>query len=236
MNSGLFPSLYHNDNYIPNACAKSLAVRPWATTEVLEDLGYYQKWNAQVMADILLPQIAEYNPPENNETLRKHTGNRGGKYSRRSLFLIKEALRNLGLTSTEKIFTEEAGMVGQENIYKDTMKSFLPLKLSDAFHMEPPLLSQLTYLLMLERPARRVQRQASNKSVQIRDGRPQALPANMLRDCERMRHDQTDEQANLSELFCKDGRTPDDSYWQRVKLFHEGKPLDEVKDFTHAMG
>lgn len=235
MNSALFPSLYQDDTYIPTAGAMTKACRPWSTSEVLQDLGYYQKWNAEVMSDILLPKIAEFNPPEKNEILRGHTSNRGGKYSRRSFFLIKEALRNLGLTSTEKIFTEEAGMVGQENIYKDTMQSFLPLKYSDAFHMEPPLLSQLTYLLMLERPARRVHRQSSNRSVQIRDGRPQALPAHMM-GCERMQHDQTDERANLSELVCKDGRTPDDSWWKNVKLLNRGEPLDEVKDFTFAMG
>lgn len=126
---------------------------PRCFREILRDEGYYNKWHAQIMSDILLPLIQDQNPPEENGTLLYY------KYGDSmddtpvpdhilGLYLVREVFRNLGLTSTDKIFEKEAGLSGTEQRFQDALNErFGSLAMTTKEHVQPPLLSQLLYLV-----------------------------------------------------------------------------------------
>lgn len=225
---------------IPELGEIGKAVAPYSSYGVLGQLGFYQKWHAQIMADIFQPRIRTDNPPETNNSLISHKTSQFGRYSKRSLFLVKEAMRNLGLTSSEKIFNEEAGLLEQEPSYKSAIKDMQPLKPADAFHMEPPMAAQLLWVFLMDNQ-RNIDECAEDQSVHIRWGMPKALPKTW-QGMERLRHDHSaephdlDRYARLPEnerrhpddhyisfgeraVHSRDtiGCTPDDTYWHNIK-------------------
>lgn len=116
--------------------------------ELLEERGYYRKWNAEVMSDILLPHVRDNNRPEDNgalTTFKQDCGNVS------ALYLIKEFLHNMGMLSTERIFDVEAGLEGKEREYAEQLSTKFPLlQLSAADNIQPPLLAQIVYLWRLD--------------------------------------------------------------------------------------
>lgn len=128
--------------------------------ELLEERGYYRKWNAEVMSDILLPHVRDNNRPEENgalTTFKQECSNMS------ALYLIKEFLHNMGMLSTEKIFDVEAGLEGKEREYSDVLGSKFPLlQLSNADNIQPPLLAQIVYLWRLDYMNRKHHMQNAN--------------------------------------------------------------------------
>lgn len=148
--------------------------------DLLRDEGYYNKWHAQVMSDILLPIVQTENCPNQNDDLATTKETREGTLC---LYLVREVFRNLGLTSTEKIFEEEAGLPGTEQRFQDSLRSeFGAFALSTKSHLEPPVLLQLLYLIL------RSQRSPTRvcfpeEEVQVQWGIPQGLNESMMDRC-----------------------------------------------------
>lgn len=123
--------------------------------ELLEERGYYRKWNAEVMTDILLPHVRENNRPEENgalATFKQDCSNMS------ALFLIKEFMRNMGMQSSEKIFDVEAGLEGKDGEFNETLSTKFPLlQLSSCNNIQPPLLAQIVYLWRMDYMNRKAQ-------------------------------------------------------------------------------
>lgn len=121
--------------------------------ELLEERGYYRKWNAEVMSEILLPHVRDNNRPDENgalTTFKQECSNMA------ALYLIKEFLNNMGMVSSEKIFDVEAGLEGKECEYEETLTSKFPLlHMSHQHNIQPPLLAQIVYLWRLDYMNRR---------------------------------------------------------------------------------
>ena len=116
--------------------------------ELLEERGYYRKWNAEVMTDILLPHVRDNNRPDDNGALS--TFKRDSK-NVAALYLVKEFMHNMGMLSSERLLDVEAGLDGQERAYTETLtKNFPLLQLSQCDNIQPPLLAQIVYLWRLD--------------------------------------------------------------------------------------
>lgn len=116
--------------------------------ELLEERGYYRKWNAEVMTDILLPHVRDNNRPDENGAL---TTFKQDCNNINALYLVKEFMHSMGMLSSEKIFDVEAGLEGKECEYNNALATKFPLlQQSCADNIQPPLLAQIVYLWRLD--------------------------------------------------------------------------------------
>lgn len=164
----------------------------WRTgKEMVKDAGFYNKWNAQVMADIVLPLVIDENPPFENEHLEDYryqsTINPCGEVEKRSipehtiaLYLVRELFRNLGLVSTEKVFEAEAALHGTGHDFQQFLKEYFSrLTMSGSQELQPPMLAQLLFLVMFHSKKNKqiptTTTRGEDESRQIRGGVPQNM-------------------------------------------------------------
>lgn len=116
--------------------------------EVLEQRGWYKRWYTQVMADILMPHVSQMAEPEKNAVLNRFKEEENNMLA---LYMVKEFLKNVGLSSTGKIFETEAGLAGMEQEFQPIIADqFSLLKPSTADEIQPPLLSQALHIWKVE--------------------------------------------------------------------------------------
>lgn len=201
--------------------------------------GYTRKWHAQAASEIFVSVIDNVNAPENNLALQEYYEN----YSHmRSMFLIQELFRNLGLRASENIFTAEAGLQDSEDEYKESLEDFWNLYMTTPSQLAPPLLTQIMYLIMRE-GRRNIPVTDEAERIHVKFGQPQNLPADM-QDMTRLRHDLSHEpggnhffQTNfligylIYNKFCFPSSPPDNLsgetfYWDHIDAWFSPEQLE----------
>lgn len=166
--------------------------------------GWYNKWHAQIMSDILLPLIQEENPPSENMDLDSYkneyieTAECNGTLRRENhdhmmgLYLVREVFRNLGMTSTEKIFEEEAGLKGTEKDFQEALREhFGAFTMSSSKQMQPPIMSQLLYRILRHHKQDGIPARGTGPYREVKWGVPQQLDTSANAE-ERFRRFHTD--------------------------------------------
>lgn len=126
------------------ACQDKLTLR-----SKLTKCGFYAKVDAQIMSDILVSQAMQRD--ECDRRYQDAVEHIEQDFRNKIMFyVIKEALRNLGMTSTEKMLVAEVGYDCEEE-FQDTIHGYFDqLNISVRSKLEPPVFAQLIELQRLQ--------------------------------------------------------------------------------------
>lgn len=115
----------------------------------LTNCGFYAKISAQILSDILVPDALQR---ESCDRMYQDVVEHIEQECRNKImfYVIKEALRNLGMTCTEKMLAAEVGYDCEDEFQDNIHGYFDQLNISVRSKLEPPVLAQLIELQRMQ--------------------------------------------------------------------------------------